>query len=197
MTGSVWLWEEPWRRAVKTLSALFLAVLLAIHALAGAEAAALPLSMFRDGRFAALGYIAFLCLIPMGPLMVSVSWRSAAYGNASFYALGTGLLVFVAVTPSLGLGHVFCSLVLLLTFYVYYARVLLDEVNVWVFPHVVMPGVLALATRNFGLWQQVLIAYFLLIANVHYHLLAQSLRSGPMPLELLRRPTDIGRVFDA
>jgi len=163
---------------VKPLSILFLAVLFALHGLADAEAAAPPLSMFRDGRLAALGYLAFLCLIAMGPFMVSVSWRSGEHGNACFYSLVTGLLLYVAVTPSPAAGHLFCSLALLLIFHTYYARVLLEEISLWVFPHLVVPAVLLLATQSFGLWQKSLIVYFLVVANIHYHLLAQRRLKG-------------------
>lgn len=172
LNGPYRLAEGPRGRAVKLLSTVFLLVLLAMHGLAGAEAVALPLSMFRDGRLAVLGYLAFLCLIAIGPLMVWASWRSGELATAWFYGVGTGLLVYVAVTPSEAAGHSLCSLGLLLAFYVYYARMLLDDISLWVFPFLLVPGVLALVTLSFGPWQKSLIVFYLVVANIHYHLLA-------------------------
>ncbi len=158
--------------SVKLLSGLFLVILVALHGLLGAEAAALPLSMFRDGRFATLGYLAFLVLIAIGPFMVSASCRAGAYGDAAFYALASAALLVVALTPSMAPDHVFWSLALLLGFYVYYARLLADAASFWIVPHLLMPGALAIATQNFGLCQKSLIVYFLVVANVHDRMLA-------------------------
>jgi hypothetical protein len=158
---------------MKLVTALFLAILIALHYLAGQQAAALPLSMFRDGRFAALGYLAFLTLIVIGLLMVHASHRSGQNKTAVFYAVATVLLLVLAATPSWGPFHVFWSLVLPLLFYVYYTRLLLGTGSVWVPLHLAIPVVLVLATRyhSFGAWQKSLIAYFLLVVNIHYHIL--------------------------
>jgi hypothetical protein len=71
---------------------------------------------------------------------------------------------------------VFWSLALPLLFYVYYARVLLEAESLWVFFHLLMPGVLGIATQSFGLCQKWLILYFLVVANVHYEILAVPLQ---------------------
>ncbi len=156
---------------VKLLTLLFLAILTALHLCGDGEAGPMPLSMARDGPVAVLGYLAFVPLVGIGPLMVTVSWKAGEDGAAWFYALATVVMGYIAVTPSEGTGHVFWSLVLPLLFYAYYARVLIEADSFGVFAHLAVPFVLVCVTLNYGLWQKCLIIYFLIVANIHYQVL--------------------------
>jgi hypothetical protein len=168
---------EAGRPHVKLLSAIFVAVLLAGHGLIGPEAADLPLSMLRDGPFPAFGHAAFLSLLGMGPLMVLASWRAGERVAAGFYGVAAAMLVFVAASPSADDTHLLASLLLLVAFYVYYARELFEAESYWVFAHLLAPPVLALASGCFGLWQKSLIVYFLVAANIHYRVMAPARRA--------------------
>jgi len=102
------------------------------------------------------------------------------------------LLVLVAATPSFGVGHGLCALLLLLLLFSYYALLLYRAQSVWLVPHLSTPAVLALATRlhSYGLWQKSIIAYFVFAAVVHHHLLAPA-PSGSKP----GRPQKRRRVY--
>jgi hypothetical protein len=158
---------------VKFVSLALLGVLTALHLVAGGDAAGLPLSMFRDGNHAGLGYLAFALLIAMGVMMTRASFRSGESINGAFYAAAMTLLAMIAVTPSFDLLHLFLSLLLPLAVYVYYAFLFYSAATLWMLLHLSIPIVLAVATgfHSYGAWQKCLILYFVLLANLHWRFL--------------------------
>ncbi len=174
------------------VSLALLGVLTALHLVSGADAADLPLSMFRDGNYAGLGYLAFAFLIAMGVMMTRASFRSGESINGAFYAAAMTLLAVIAVTPSFDLLHVFLSLLLPLVVYVYYAFIFYSAATLWMLLHLSIPVVLAVATgfHSYGAWQKCLILYFVLLANLHWRCL-------PPPTEAKqRKPARRGDRWD-
>jgi hypothetical protein len=170
---------------MKLASLAFLIVLLAAH-VAGdpCQLLGLPLSMFRDGHLGFFGATLFALLVGIGGLMIHTLIRLRLPGHTGFFCLAAGFLLLVALTPSGDGFHFFCSLVLFALLYVYYAVQLREAGIALLWAHLVIPAVLLLATNchSYGLWQKSFIGYFLLAANVHYHLLSgrrASNRAGP------------------
>jgi hypothetical protein len=185
---------------MKAAAAVFFWLLVFAH-LAGdpVEMLALPLSPFRDGENAWLGYLLFAVLLLVGGLYVAALWRrsdrAARYrrlyvaarqreGEAAVATLALALLLVVALTESWGLLHLTCSLLVLVLLYGYYALLLYRAGSAWFIAHVTMPILLLLATQghSYGLWQKTFIVYCVLAAVIHHHLLGQ-----PEPMRQNRR----------
>ncbi len=128
-----------------------------------------PLSLLRDGPQAGLGYLLFALLFVIGGLMIRTSIRLCRHGEIAVLSLAMLLLGIVAATPSCDELHVFCSLMLLLLFYIHFAVLLYSAGSAWLFVHLATPLVLLLAAKghSFGLWQKMSIMYFVLAASVH------------------------------
>jgi hypothetical protein len=143
-----------------------------------------PLSLFRDGGQAWVGYALFAVLLVIGWLYATALARSHREAEAAVAGLTVLLLVAVAVTPSWSSFHLFCSLLLLLLLFGYYARLLSRAARPLLFAHLAVPTALALATgfHSYGLWQKSLIAYFVAVAVTHHHLVGRLPRQGgPWP----------------
>src|SRR5262249_40015410 len=123
----------------------------------------------------ALGYVLFALLMLIGAFPIATLLRARRGIEAGVLVLAALLLGVVAATPSLNAFHEFCSLVLLGLLYSYYALLLYHWDGRWLWVHLPIPMVLVLATRahSFGLWQKSLIVYFVLAANIHFHVLAR------------------------
>lgn len=175
---------------MKRVSLALLGVLIAYHWLEGPAAIALPLSMFRDGSHAWLGYAAFSLLILMCVIMVQAACRSGETAAAIFYGLVMTLLTLIAATPSFDAFHIMISLLLPLMLYVYYWTLLYSGVSYWSFLHMSVPLILLLAIRyhSFGAWQKSMIIYFGAIANMHYRFLPP-----PIKKTARKRPTSESR----
>jgi hypothetical protein len=161
--------------AMKLASFAFFLLLLAIHVEGDFDVLlGRPLSMFRDGDQAWLGYLLFALLLLIGLCYARALAQSRREGEATVVGLAVLLLVVVAATPSLGAGHGLCSFLLLFLLFGYYALLLYRAGSLWLMPHLFVPVVLALATQlhSYGLWQKSIIAYFVMVALVHHHLLS-------------------------
>jgi hypothetical protein len=142
---------------MKLASCAFLLLLLVIHVEGDFDLLLdSPLSMFRDGDQAGLGYVLFALLLLIGLCYTYALARWRREGEATVAGLAVLLLVLVTATPSLGAGHGWCSLLLLLLLYSYYALLLYRADTLWLWPHLCVPALLALATRlhSYGLWQR-------------------------------------------
>ena len=158
---------------MKGASLALLAVLATLHWQAGAGATAVPLSMFRDGNHAWLGYLAFALLILMGGVVAHAAHRCGEFLTCLVYAVATVMLVAIAATPSVDPFHTLLSLLLPLLFHAFYLRLLHSVVSFWMFVHLFVPLLLLFAIQfhSFGAWQKCLLLYFVFLANLHYGLL--------------------------
>src|SRR5262249_45437609 len=110
---------------MKTLSAVFLLLLLAAHGGADGEVLlAMPLSMFRDGTVLLWGIALFTLLLAISGLYTFLLLRAKCEGEVLVAGFAAGLLVLVALTPSLGLLHGFCALTLLALLFAYHGILL-------------------------------------------------------------------------
>jgi len=91
---------------VKTVSVALLLALGALHWIAGERGIHQPLSMFRDGAHAWLGYLPFALLVVVGAIMARDSFRCGECGVCAFYSQAVILLIVIAATPSWDSVHV-------------------------------------------------------------------------------------------
>jgi hypothetical protein len=166
---------------VKLASFLFLCLLLRAHALDESNnPLGRPLSMFRDGPQAWLGYALFAALLLVGLLYTAALVRRRREGEAAISGLAVLLLLIVAATPSAGAFHGLCSFLLLLLLFGHYAWLLYRLGGPWVFAHLAVPVSLMLGTQfhSYGLWQKGLVLYFLTAVVVHDHVLKREAAGG-------------------
>jgi hypothetical protein len=140
-----------------------------------------PLSVFRDGEQAWLGYLLFAALLLVGLLYTRDLIRAGKEEEAVTAALAALLLFVVAVTPSLQAFHLLSSLLLLLLLFGHYWRLLRDSGGPWLILHSLAPFVLVLLSgcHSYGLWQKCMILYLVALANVRHYLLGRRRASGP------------------
>jgi hypothetical protein len=164
---------------MKLTTLAFLVALLVAHSVGDADKRFdQPLSMFRDGPDGVarwLGYLLFGLLLLAGGLLIRTLHRARRFLDVGVFRFAAGLLLLVAVTPSLNGDHELCSFFLLALLYFYYAALLYSAGSVWLVAHLPVPAALLLLTRahSFGLWQKALILYFLLAITAQHHLLTQ------------------------
>ena len=169
-------------------------VLVALHWRGAEESWAVPLSMFRDGNHAGLGYSAFAILILMGVVMSRAAHRSGEFATSAVYTVATVMLGAIAATPSADPFHVLLSLLLPLVLHAFYLWLLHSRLSFWMFLHLTVPLLLLVAVQfqSFGAWQKSLLIYFVLLANWHYGLL-------PHPVGMRARkqsPPTVNREFE-
>ena len=147
-----------------------------------------PLSIFRDGDQAWLGYPLFLLLLAVGLLYAAALARARREAEATVSCLAVVLLLVVVLTPSFDGVHNLASFALLLLLFGYYGLLLFRAGAFWLPLHLSVPFALAAATglQSYGLWQKGFIAYCVLAAAVHHHLLARRPIDGLSPF---RRPS--------
>jgi hypothetical protein len=166
---------------VKLASLLFVLLLLRAHALDESDdPLGRPLSMFRDGPQAWLGYAMFAALLLVGLLYTAALVRRRREAEAAISGLAVLLLLLVAASPSSDSFHGLCSLLLLLLLFAHYTWLLYRLGGPWVFAHLAVPVSLMLGTQfhSYGLWQKGLILYFLATVVVHYHVLKLGTAGG-------------------
>jgi hypothetical protein len=163
----------------KLVSLAFVCLLIFVHS--GGDAAqllGLPLSMLREEGHAPAGYTLFALLLAIGGLMAHILLQGKQYGQVALFALAALLLLLIALTPSANAFHLFCSLVLFTLLFGYYARLLYHAESALLWVHLAVPLFLIPLTdfHSYGLWQKCFIVYFLLVVNIHHHLLSRELR---------------------
>jgi len=173
---------------MKGASLALLGVLAALHWLEGDGAVALPLSMFRDGKNAGLGYSAFALLIFMGIVMTRAAHRSGDSLTCRVYGVGTIMLALVAATPSIHPFHILVSLALPAIFQAFYFRLLYSVAGSWraLLPSVPLLLLLVPSLHSYGALQKSMILYVVVLANLHYGLLSRPWRTNA------RKRTDSG-----
>jgi hypothetical protein len=132
-----------------------------------------PLSMFRDGSQAWLGYVLFAALLIVAVLYVTTLVRFDRLGEAATACLAFFLLLVVVATPSSNGFHLLCSLLLLLLMFAYFGLLMARTEKIWLFAHLAVPVALVLVIRfhSYGLWQKSIISYFVLLTAVHHQVL--------------------------
>jgi hypothetical protein len=159
---------------MKLASLSFFAALAYIHRLDDFQTAlAKPLSVFRDGPEAPLGYALVGVLVLIAVLYVGeLAWAGLG-GEAAVTVFAVLLLLVVAATPSWGVLHSFCAIALLALLFTYAALVFHQLARPTMLVHLAVPVLLLAATRlhSYGFWQKSLIVYFVLVAVVHQHLI--------------------------
>lgn len=172
-------------------TATFLILVAWMHA--GKEAATrwrTPLSLLRDGPAAAEAHLAFGLLLLIHALLLHAAWLVRdRIATVTFAAVGV-LLGLVAVTPSESKLHLTVAIIALCVAYSYYAFLLRRRADGWLWLHLTMPVGLAVAAwcldphpfevllvptatgpvwvpPVYGIWQKAMLAYLLLLANLH------------------------------
>jgi hypothetical protein len=162
---------------LKLFGGTFLALFVCAHlADLRGDAYTRPLSMFRDYDPAWIGYALFGLLIAIGLETARTAFRLRSEIHTFMYLLMTGLLAFVAATPSTGEWHQICAIVAMAIMFVYYAVLLYhgDELF-WLVMHLLSPSFALMASHyeSYGVFQKGMIVYFLVATIVHQGVLAQ------------------------
>lgn len=179
-----WLW-------LPAATVAFLSIVAWMHL--GLEATTrwrTPLSLLRDGSAAAKAQSAFGLLLVIHVLLLTAAWRARdRFALFTFAGVG-GLLGIVALTPSDSILHLTAAILGLSLAFSYYAFVLQRLAHCWFWLHLVMPVALAVAAwwldphpfeaflvptttgavwvpPVYGIWQKAMLAYLLLLANIH------------------------------
>lgn len=176
---------------MKPAAALYFLLLISLHVVGATQPVLeVPLSVFRDGKYAWLGYAIFAVLLLIGAMYATTLVRAERPGAALMAACAVLLLFVVAATPSLGSFHLLCSLLLFALLFGYYAVLLYRAESFWLIAHLAVPLLLAFATRfhSYGIWQKGFVSYFVIAATIHHYLVVRQLRAvqarGPK-----KRPT--------
>ena len=168
---------------VKSASAAFVLLLLGAHGVGEfSRRLAEPLSMFRDGEQAWLGYVLFATLLLVSIWYTRDVIRAGEEEEAVIAGLAALLLFIVAVTPSLDGFHILTSFLLMLLLFGHYWRLLRDSGSPWIIFHVLVPFALVLLSgcHSYGLWQKCLILYLVALANLRHHRLCRRSESEPV-----------------
>jgi len=175
------------------LSLAFFGCFIAAHMVRGGwEALPLELCFFREGASEPLGYALFVLLFAIGALLV---WRMArdpaCEADFRLCVPMLGLLIFVAVTPSMDGFHLIASLIVIGGLYAYYTRALECREHPWLRLHLLMP-LLMLAIPplgSFGSWQKGMILYIVVLINAQY------LALGPAPRKQSKIKLEVKRPW--
>jgi hypothetical protein len=178
---------------VRIASAAFVLLLLGAHVTDDFDdRLALPLSQFRDGEQAWLGYLLFTALVVASVMYTRDLIRAGKDEEALTAGLAASLLMIVAVTPSLQGFHILSSLLLLVLLFGHYWWLLRNSGSPWIIVHLSAPLALAWLSgyHSYGLWQKCLIVYLVALANVRQHLLGLAAAS----VAAASAPTSFGGV---
>jgi hypothetical protein len=168
---------------MRLASAAFVLLLLGVHAAGDlGESLGQPLSVFRDGEQAWLGYLLFATLLLVALLYMRDLIRAGEEMEAVTAGLAALLLFIVAVTPSMQAFHLLSSLLLLLLLFGHYWRLLRDTGSPWLLLHSSAPFLLVLLSgcHSYGLWQKCVILYLVVLANVRHYFLRGRRASKPL-----------------
>lgn len=155
---------------MRLASLAFLLILSGLHlASPSPEILATPLSEFRDGPFRLWGFVLFGLLIFIGGSWIKTMVRVRDPSDLLAVVPGISMLGFAAVTESWDFWHLVCSLVLFGWLLLFFTLKLLEAESLFAFPQLMMPALLVLIVRghSFGLWQKMLIVYFVIAINIY------------------------------
>lgn len=152
---------------MRLASIAFFLILAGLHGSEGTLSQ--PLSTFRDGPQRTWGFALFGLLTFIGLNWIWTLIRTRSTSELVGVVPALPLLGFVALTDSRDGWHLAASFVLLGWMLLFFAAKLWEEENWLVFLHLLMPIAIGLTIRfhSFGLWQKSLIAYFVVLINMH------------------------------
>lgn len=160
---------------MKLASLLFFALLIFVHQVCSpVEALDWPLSRFREGDCAPLGYALFGA-IGLITVIYSVDLGRFRDPIETLDTIGFGvLLLMVAVSPNKWMLHRVVAFGLLGGAYVFFALQLRHRRPLMLM-HLCAPILFAVVTsfESYGIWQKVLISYFVAVATTHHHVMTQ------------------------
>ena len=179
---------------MRLASLAFFLILVGLHSF---ESLAQPLSMFRDGPSRAWGFALFGLLTFIGLKWIWTLIRTRNYSDLIGIAPALPLLGFVALTDSGDGWHLAASFVLLGWILLFFAAMLWEAERWWVFAHLLVPIAIALTIQfhSFGLWQKSLIAYFVLLINMHDLLRLCEHETKPLPRPRRTPVAELARQF--
>lgn len=166
---------------MKAVFAAFLALFFYAHSQGDPDdAIARPLSMFRDGGDAWIGYAMFALLLAAGVLLLWQLIRMRWFVDAAVVLGIAVMLAIVARTPSVDTLHNFLAFLLLFLLWVYFGTVFYRCDSRWLYAHITVPAVLVFVTRmhSYGLWQKSLVLYYLFAVVLEHHLCCDWLRTA-------------------
>ena len=161
---------------MKLASLLFFAQLVFVHHVCGAPASFdWPMSGFRDGECAPMGYMLFGAA-GLVLFVYSVDLGRFKDPIKSVDTIGFGLLLLlVAISPNRWMFHRTFAFIVLGSAYVFFA-IQLRSNRALMAAHICAPAVVAvvlgkgLGFESYGIWQKTLISYFVVVATVHHHI---------------------------
>ena len=180
---------------MRLASLAFFLILVLLH---GSEhALSQPLSTFRDGPSRAWGFTLFGLLTFIGLNWIWTLIRTRNASDLVGVAPALPLLAFVALTDSRDGWHLAASFVLLGWMLLFFTAKLWEEENWLVFVHLLMPIVIGLTIQfhSFGLWQKSLIAYFVVLINMHDLLRLCEHETKPVPRPGRISVSELAREF--
>jgi hypothetical protein len=174
-------------------TALFLALLAAAH-VGDPDAVDRPLSLYREER-PVVGYSLFGLLALVGGLHIRTYYRLGLGRELFAPAVSVVLLTVVALTPSPDTGHTLAAFVLLGLVFGWYALRLYRVASPWLVVHLAVPPLMFVYLgSSYGVWQKLVIVYFLVTVNLDCLLAAGRLRlPGPDDFTWKRRGKVRGR----
>ena len=172
------------------VATVFFMILLVVAHAGDPDAVDRPLSLFRESS-PIVGYLLFGLLALTGGLHLCTYYRLGLDRELCVPAGSLLLLGVVAATPSPDSLHTLAALLLLGLVFGWYAIRLYRVASPWLLLHLAAP-VLALVlteARSYGLWQKLVVVYFLLAANIDCLLVTGRLvLPGPEDFGPARRP---------
>jgi hypothetical protein len=166
-------------------TALFLVLLATAH-VGDPDAVDRPLSLFREQR-PVIGYSLFGLLALINGLHLRTYYQLGLGRELFAPAASMVLLAVIALTPSWDAGHTVAALVLLGLVFGWYALRLYRVASPWLLVHLAIPLLLLVhMASSYGVWQKMIIVYFLFAANIDC-LLATGRLSLPGPDDFDRK----------
>ena len=162
--------------AMKLASLIFFALLIGAQQVCG-QPLAWPLSGFREGECAPLGY-GLYGAIALVSVVYSVDLKRFRDPIEAVDTMGFGLLLLIAaVSPARWMLHRGSAGLLLVCAYVFLAMQLHRRHRPQMLLHLCAPIVLAVVTGfEYGIWQKALISYFIVVATIHHHVATREMR---------------------
>ncbi len=181
--------------SMRLASLAFFLILAGLHG--SEQALSQPLSTFRDGPLRAWGFALFGLLTFIGLNWIWTLVRTRSYSDLVGVVPALPLLGFVALTDSFDGWHLAASFVLLGWMLLFFAAKLWEAENWWVFAHLLMPIAIGLTIRfhSFGLWQKSLIAYLVVLINMHDLLRLCEHETKPLPRPGRTSDSELARQF--